>query len=241
MKLLQYLLIFACFLQTGSVFGAYYGDLTIDLTFSGPQISVSQNGGVSFGNIIGDYDGLVTSADPPAFISQSFKDLVGSSVELYCVELTQGVPNASGVVFNIVDLEDLAQISGLEATRVRQLVTAQGGAIPSAEAAKAEGQAAVWEIIHDDGALDLSSGDYQVDGFSGGGTVAGAQALLNSVLAGGLAEATVFGLYNPTTQDYGVLVVGGGEEIPEPAAIVNLIGLVAIGGVLGFRRRCRKK
>lgn len=234
---------FLILLQCGSVFGSSYGTLQLDITSSSPNIRLrltgaldpTPNNGRPFRPTYrGDYDGFVDSVDAVA-ASFGFDQLVGQNVEMYCVELDQGINDSSNVVFEIVDLEDLSQISPIEAIRIRQLVTV-AGTIGATDLKKSEEQAAIWEIVHDDGALDLSAGDYQVRSI--GGTTSSrdnAQALLDAITTN-TAEASVFGLYNAHTQDYGVLVVGGGEEVPEPAMVVNVLGLVLAGTIISLTR-----
>lgn len=218
--------------MSGTAFGASYGTLHIsNVTSTTPNITASGSA-ISNGTYRGDYDVYVDSVDATA-VAAGFGTLDDMWHEVYCVDFDD---SAGAGTFTIMDLQDMAQISATEAINLRKMVTVLGGTIGSTtDAAKGNEQAAAWEIVYGDGSLNLSGGtQFQVSAISDGGSVANAQAILTAIAAN-TAEAAVFGLYNATTQDWGIVKIGGGE-VPEPMMLINLLGLALVGSLLSYRR-----
>jgi hypothetical protein len=229
--------------MSGAAFGDTYGTLYVGATSSTtPNITVPNvpaNSGTGFGNTYrGDYDIRVDSVDS----TYAFDDLIGWN-EVYCID-SSGSPGVG--TYTIMDLQDLAQVSGPEAESLRRMVANLGGIGTGSDAQKAQEQAAAWEIVYGDGLLDLSStgvGTFQVSLIDVGtaaedaAALVAAQALLDAIAPDG-EQASVFALYNETLQDWAVVSIGGGsnEPVPEPGMIINLLGLALGGGLLGYRR-----
>lgn len=162
--------------------------------------------------------------------------LDGNAVNLfaYCVDIL----NYSGAgTFGVVSLFDYLGGNLTKYNQFAALIAAAGG--PAGRLSDAATQAAVWELMYDNGGYDVSSGNLRIDNVSNDSHLAAdanallAQAVTNAGTTGGNLQ--LFVAQNPEKQDMLFWRTGA---VPEPASWAMM--LLGFGGI-GFAMRRRRK
>ena len=103
--------------------------------------------------------------------------------------------------------------------------------------------AATWEIIYEDsGSYNLATGDFKVTGLTTGPTGADTQAAfyLNN-LDGASFNNDVYALYDPTAQDFAVVIKASETAVPVPEPFTALTAFLAIGSFGMYVRKHTRK
>lgn len=203
--------------------------------------------------VAGPYQFTLAGSSAPSLVANN------TNAQLFCIELKQysdPYGDNADVPYSITHVEDApgppqdpvtypnVSPMGAEKALLLEKLIAQNYFTLSSLNDKAAFQLAVWEIVHEYpfSTYDVTQGNFYVNQTTIAPGVAGTANSWLATLGAATKYATqVYALSSVTNQDY--LYIGGtGYKIvpppaPEPATIVNLLGLGALGFVALWRRR----